>query len=415
MPLFRQESEDARANSWLGKVLLTRPLSFSVLTIVAIVMVGAIAAFFTFGEYTRKARVNGVIAPVHGVVRIVAPQGGVVQALEVWEGMPIESGEAIVTLADARAGDMRGTVAQSVATRMSERFHALVMQREHVIAGMRAEQSLLSRRRASLDREATMLEGELSTQARRHALARQALERALGLQANGFISPAAVDRDRDAVLEHEGRAETLRRSRAGLVREAEAADSEAQSSYQRAQAQVASIDAQLAALDLERIERQLQYRATIVAPADGAIATILVEPGQAIVPGTIVATLIPADDQLEAQLFAPSRSIGFVRTGQEVLLRYLAYPHQKFGSHAARITAIARNPLPPADLGFAPVDGSREPLYRIKAEIGAQTIAAYGREEPLQVGMQVEADIRLDRRRLIEWIFEPLLSLSGRA
>ena len=28
--------------------------------------------------------------------------------------------------------------------------------------------------------------------------------------------------------------------------------------------------------------------------------------------------------------------------------------------------------------------------------------------------MQVEADILLDRRRLIEWIFEPLISLSGR-
>jgi membrane fusion protein len=29
--------------------------------------------------------------------------------------------------------------------------------------------------------------------------------------------------------------------------------------------------------------------------------------------------------------------------------------------------------------------------------------------------MQIEADILLDRRRLIEWIFEPLLGLAGRA
>jgi membrane fusion protein len=42
-------------------------------------------------------------------------------------------------------------------------------------------------------------------------------------------------------------------------------------------------------------------------------------------------------------------------------------------------------------------------------------VAAYGRDEPLQAGMQVEANVFLDRRRLIEWVFEPLFSLAGRA
>jgi hypothetical protein len=99
---------------------------------------------------------------------------------------------------------------------------------------------------------------------------------------------------------------------------------------------------------------------------------------------------------------------------EDVLLRYLAYPHQKFGSHAARVTAIARNPLAAAELGFVPPDGTREPLYRIKVELAAQSVQAYGREEPLQPGMQVEADLLLDRRSLVEWVFEPLLSLAGR-
>ena len=57
----------------------------------------------------------------------------------------------------------------------------------------------------------------------------------------------------------------------------------------------------------------------------------------------------------------------------------------------------------------------REPLYRIKVALASQTVAAYGRAEPLQAGMEVQADVLLDRRRLIEWVFEPLLSLAGRA
>jgi membrane fusion protein len=42
------------------------------------------------------------------------------------------------------------------------------------------------------------------------------------------------------------------------------------------------------------------------------------------------------------------------------------------------------------------------------------TITAYGRQEPLRVGMTVSADVELDSRRLYEWLLEPLWSLQGR-
>lgn len=415
MALFRSETEEARANAWLGKVLLTRPMSFTLLTLAASIMVFAIGAYFVAGEYTRKARVTGILAPVHGVVKIVAQQAGVVERIDVREGMPIDRDARILTVADGRSSESQGDIASAVQRKLSERQNALIAQRQHVLDASRAEQMTLSRKRASLDRELFLMERELAVQGQRAVIARQGLERALGLEHTGFLSAAAVDRERDATLEQESRIDALRRGRAGLAREAESADLEAQSAFARAQGQVAGIDMQLAALAQERVERQVQYRATIVSPAAGSIATVLVETGQAVVPGMTVATLIPSDATLEAHLFAPSRSMGFVRTGQEVLLRFLAYPHQKFGSHSARVTAVTRNPMTAAELGFTPTDGSREPLYRIKATLSAQSISAYGRAEPLQAGMQVEADIQLDRRRLIEWIFEPILSLAGRA
>ena len=50
-------------------------------------------------------------------------------------------------------------------------------------------------------------------------------------------------------------------------------------------------------------------------------------------PTTPLLSILPAGSKLEAQLFTPSRSIGFVRVGQQVLLRYQAFPYQKFGHH----------------------------------------------------------------------------------
>ena len=415
MGLFRAETEEARANAWLGRVLLTRPLSFTLLTLAALLVAAVLAALFIAGEYTRKARVAGVLAPQAGIVRIVAHQAGVVRSIRVTEGVAVERDAPLLSIADERGGPASHSAAAAVEARLLQRRDALMDERGHALDAMRAEQAALSRRRAGLELELVLLEAELATQGQRLVLAREALERSLGLETTGFVSPAAVDRERDASLEQVARVDALRRARLGIHREAEAAGLEARSAQARSQAQLSAIDLQIAGLEQERVERQLQFGATLAAPTAGTIATVLVEPGQAIMPGTTVATLIPSGARLEAHLFAPSRSIGFVRPGQQVMLRFLAYPHQKFGLHGARITAVARNPLPAAELGFAPPDNTREPLYRIKAELPAQAILAYGREEPLQAGMQVEADIHLDRRRLIEWIFEPLLGLAGRA
>jgi len=153
----------------------------------------------------------------------------------------------------------------------------------------------------------------------------------------------------------------------------------------------------------------------VTAPAAGTVAALLVEPGQAVGGGASLLTLLPDGSPLEAHLYAPSRAVGFIRAGQEVRLRFPAFPYQKFGSHRARVLSVSRSALVPAESGFVPPDGAREPLYRVKVALERQTVSAYGRDEPLQAGMLVDADVLLDRRRLIEWVFEPLLSLAGRA
>jgi membrane fusion protein len=43
-----------------------------------------------------------------------------------------------------------------------------------------------------------------------------------------------------------------------------------------------------------------------------------------------------------------------------------------------------------------------------------QSAIAYGRAAPLQPGMQLEADLIIEKRRLIEWVFDPLYTLTGR-
>jgi membrane fusion protein len=413
--LFRKESEQARSAAWLGRVVLIRPISFLFITICALAFSVALALFFVSGEYTRKARVTGVLAPVDGIAKIIAQQSGIVEAVHVREGDAVRKDAALMILGDGRASRSREDAGKAITSRVMERRDALLLQLELAATAMRSEQAAFAQRLAGFQREIEQVDTEMASQAKRMAIASHGVDRARRLEDIGFVSPAALDRERDAALDQESRLEQLRRTRLGLARELAAVEFDAGAARARASSQLAALDMQRASIDQERIERDLQYHAAIVAPAAGVVATVLVEPGQMVTPGTPLATIIPENATLEAHLYSPSRSIGFIHAGQAVLLRYLAYPHQKFGMHRASVISVSRNPLLPNELGFTPIDGTREPVYRIKVALEGQAIRAYGRLEPLQPGMQVEADILLDRRRLVEWVFEPLLSLAGRA
>ena len=39
---------------------------------------------------------------------------------------------------------------------------------------------------------------------------------------------------------------------------------------------------------------------------------------------------------------------------------------------------------------------------------------AYGKAQPLKAGMTIEADVLLDKRRLYEWVLEPVFGFAGR-
>jgi membrane fusion protein len=54
------------------------------------------------------------------------------------------------------------------------------------------------------------------------------------------------------------------------------------------------------------------------------------------------------------------------------------------------------------------------PSYRVTVSVDRQSIEAFGRSFPLGADMTVKADIVFDRRSLLEWVLEPVLSLRGR-
>jgi hypothetical protein len=109
--------------------------------------------------------------------------------------------------------------------------------------------------------------------------------------------------------------------------------------------------------------------------------------------------------ELQAVLYAPPAIVGKLRPKLAVRLRYEAFAGQPGATPASgRIVHVSRTP---AAQGECAGCGAAQVQYRVTVALDAQSLVADGREQSLAAGMRVDADVLLDRRRLIDWLVEP--------
>lgn len=415
--LFRPEALTHRQRDWLGSIQLVRPVSLAVLTGLVVLVVAAIAAYLTFGEYTRKARVSGYLAPDRGVMRLVSPQPATVVESHASEGLAVRRGDVLFVLAVGQA-TLSGDTQAAVQTSLASRERSLQGTARQRIQLEQAQTAALDAQIADMRRELESMAAEVGLQKQRLALAQDALTQFESLRNDNFVSSAQVRAKAEDVLGVKAQLQGLERQRATRLREITALQAQRTELPLRTQAAQGEIDRDLAALAQAGAESEARQRIVVRAPQDGIVSGVLAVPGQTVTPAAALASLLPADAKLQAHLFAPSSAVGFVRANQTVQLRYQAFPYQKFGHQAGAVAQVSRAPLQGAELAGLPLpaalSASGEPLYRIIVTLDRQSVAAYGQAQTLSPGMQIEADVLLDRRRLIEWLFEPVLGIAGR-
>lgn len=410
-PLFRPQAVAAQSQQWLGRVQVSQPLSVSLMTAGVVAIALALALFLGLAHYTRKATVPGVLAPDRGLIRVVPAAGGTVLERHAAEGQAVRAGDVLFVLGVERTTLEAGTRTQ-VARSIEQRQRSLeeAARRQATLLG--ARETALARRLEALALERAQAEAEGALQQQRLALAQQALARLESLRGEQFISDAQVQAKREEVLGLQAAAQALERQRAALGRERAELEGELQQLPLLARGEQGDIERDLAALSREAAEVDAAQRLVVRAPQDGTLTAVVADTGQSVAPSSALASLVPAGAQLQAQLYAPSSAIGFVRPGQAVRLRYEAFPYAKFGHRDGQVLEVSRTPLAPAELGALALTAggpAREALFRITV-----ALQPGGAPLPLVAGMRLEADLLLERRRLAEWMFAPLLGLRER-
>lgn len=412
--LFREQAVEACQNHYLGKIRLATPISHAIWTLSALAIAAAIVVWLLMGHYTRRERVSGRLVPQAGLINLTASTAGSVMDLAVHEGERVHAGQALMTISSERVSASMGDTAADISTQLRAQRTRLLADLANVqdladeqAKGLRAQQRTLKMQLHQLD-------GQRSIQLQQVESARSLLKTIKPLLAKGYVSAFQVRRRQEVVLNAEAQARALAGQRAHIRQQLVDSRNQLRQVPLKTRIKRNDLRRKLAQVEQTLAQNEATRTSVLRSPQPGIVSSLIVEHGQSVKPGQVVLTVVPSGSPLEAQLLVPSSAIGFLRRGESVSLRYQAFPYQKFGLQHGRVTQVSHNALSPTEIAVMVGREPHEPLYRVNVDLEHQYLMAYGKPHSLKAGMQLSADVLLDRRRLFEWIFEPMFGMGDR-
>lgn len=413
--LFRKEVLDSNVKHASGDVLLVYPVSNYFLLALAMGLLVALTVFAAVGKYTRHASVSGVLEPSEGVVKLYAPQSGVLKSLRVQEGQLVRKGQVLLVFESEHIGADGKAIEAELAAKLREQLATL----RHELGGTSKlhSASMVTMRQdlEAAQRNRATLRDEIKTQAKRVKSAELMVARFGSLQKSGYMPDMKTQEKVDDLMDQQMRLKGLQKQATSADADIARLTMELENSPLREQVAEAQLSRTISTTESELSKQQNSHEWSVLAPCDGAVSSLTIGHHQNAAAGVPLVTIVPSNSKLQAILYAPSRALGFLKPGQAVKLKLDAFPYQKFGVADGKVLSIADSPVRASESSagtrLATSTETGEPMYTVRVELDKQLIEAYGSQQRLRPGMQLDAEIQLDTRRIYEWVLEPLYSL----
>ncbi|AXU93902.1 HlyD family secretion protein [Erwinia persicina] len=410
--LFRQEALEAKKTKVLGSVALyCPPFRWLIITLVC-ALVAVLITFCIFGSYTKRETAKGVLVPENGMMTITAMTAGTVITLPAHEGDRLEKSAQVAS------------ISSEISTRFGQTREAIARQLDLQQEGLKQQLSNLEQLNAetlkSLQEKASLLQQqsvELDTIYRQRTeqigLAKKQLDKARAMRAEGYASNTEVEKQQNDMLDASVRLQDVARQRIDVRQQLSQARQQLREQPITYSQQKNDIKQKLSEIAQSMMENESRRSVDLRTPERGTVSAVLVKQGQIVSAGQTLAIILPDNAHLQARIMLSSRAVGFIRPGQRVVLRYQSFPWQTFGQQYGTVKDISTSALSPQEISTITGDSQvQEPMYQVKVAVDHQTVQAYGKEVSLRAGSGLEADFIVDKRRIYQWVLEPLNALG---
>ena len=225
------------------------------------------------------------------------------------------------------------------------------------------------------------------------------------LSDQGFVAGhAGQDRTRERVEQEKDLAMALARQR-----EAQAALAESRGSAASYRAETlrtlrdreAQADLKLKQLAEEGAKANKRNQLTrLTAPVDGTVQQLAVHTaGGVVTEAQVLLVLVPDEAEVTAEVVLENKDIGFVRAGQEAEIKLETFPYTRYGTVPATVKSVTAD---------AVNDEKRGAIFPVTLVLRKGAIDVDGKPVRLTPGMNVTAEVKTGRRRVIEYLFNPV-------
>jgi hemolysin D len=140
---------------------------------------------------------------------------------------------------------------------------------------------------------------------------------------------------------------------------------------------------------------------SITSPVDGYVGKLLITTvGGVVTPAEKLITIIPKNAPLLIKATVQNQDIGFIAKAMEAEVKIDTYDFQKYGLIHGNVKHIADDAIEDEKLG---------PVYEIAITPTNTTLRGEGKTLPIHAGMSVTAELKVGKRRVIEFFIYPMI------
>lgn len=416
--LFRQEVlEHKKVSSWQGDTALPNTFSLKIFLIILLIILTGIISLLLFGSYTERRTVSGYLTPIQGLVKVTSSNSGVVSKVFVKEGDNVAANQSLLVLQSQQYGQL-GDYNSQIKKNLEDRLSVINIQptlvnkdyNERKNISIEAINDLGTKKKINLEQIA-LLKGKILISETNYKNYNQAL-------AEGAVSVLEIQTVKEKLIELNTQLNSLIENNKSLDSQIQTKLLEIKQLELQKQKELNDIKTQKSSINQSLLEVEKQITTIIKSPTSGKVTALNVQSNQLINQSKLLLSIIPSDSILKANLLVPPSDIGFIKVGDSVSIRYDAFPYQKYGQAKGKIISISKTTINPTDIldvgGVNLTSQNNQPFYLVDVALDNQYFNVDGAKKSLTTGMTFTADIRLENRKLYQWILDPLLSLRER-
>ena len=410
--LFRSNAVKAQANKLDGDVIVAQPISSTVLTSCLLAAVVIALIFLATSSFHRKETVSGFLQPDGGMSKSFASRRGIIDTVYVKDGESVEKGQPLMLLKTPEYLSGGDSLSRLISVNLTEQITLLSERIDKTIFQSKSQtrelEQLIKFHTDQLNdtHEQQMLLKE------RLEINTERLKDIRMISEKGLLASDEVRQQHELTLNLRQQLAELKVTQRSHQAQLEQLSGELDRLPTETDQQLSIMNSEITRLEQQQLEIKSRGETLITASTDGVVTNLIAEENLQVQVSDLLVTVLPNNTELKAVLLVPTRSYGFIQSGQTTKIRFDAFPYQRFGLFEGEVSETSKSIVLPNEINM-PV-AIQEPMYIVETTLTAQEIRAYGKSMPLRAGMLLNADVVLEKRSLLAWLFEPLLSLKGR-